>query len=871
MSTQDLEILDRSEDDEVETSTIPGRGWRRRLRRIAWWTLVVVVVLALVAAGLVAWAVRRSFPQDDGTITMPGLSAPVAVYRDSHGVPQVYATSEADLFRAQGYVQAQDRFWEMDFRRHLTSGRLAELFGESLVATDAFLRTLGWRRVAEQEWRLISPQARSYLRAYAQGVNAWIADNGGSAASGEKSVEYTILGLQNSDYVVEEWDPIDSIAWLKAMAWDLRSNMNAEIDRAALLAHGLTRDQIEQLYPTYPFERNRPIVNGGRLRSGAFGTAVRSFPDMLGGGGAGIGSNSWVVSGSLTKSGKPLLANDPHLSPSLPGVWYQVGLHCSCSFNVAGFSLSGIPGVIIGHNTRIAWGLTNLGADVTDLYLEKIDGDRYFDGTRWRDLTSRREVINVAGGTRVPITVRATRHGPLLSDRSADLLGIAARPPVNASGAPLRTMTPAAAPSLDPGAPGVPAPARTAPYAVALRWTALDPGRAVDALFALDTAADWTDFRAAAALFDVPAQNMIYADVAGNIGYQAPGRIPIRTKGDGRWPAPGWDPAYDWTGYIPFAALPNVFNPPDGVIATANQAVAGPQYPYLLTTDWSYGHRSQRVLDMVAERAARGKLDVADMRQMQFDNYNGLAALLTPKLVAVALDEDNPTLVKARDLLAGWDFQQPADSAAAAFFNSTVRHLLRRAFDELPADRMLGADDRSWEILRSLLATPGSPWWDDKTTTRVESMTDILAAAMEDAVAELTDRLGADPAAWRWGDLHTLTLRSEPFGRSGIGPVEWLLNRGPVPAAGGGDVVNATSWSGGAGYEVDFAPSMRMIVDLSDLDESRWVQLTGNSGHAFHANYTDQVELWRTGQDTPMRWTRAGIEATAEHVLTFEP
>ena len=875
--------------------------------------VALVVVLALVASGLVLWSVRRAFPEYGGKLALPGLKAPVTVYRDSFGIPQVYASSETDLFMAQGYVHAQDRFWEMDFRRHVTSGRLAELFGASQVPTDAFLRTLGWRRVAEQEWRILSPETRSYLQAYADGVNAWIAEHGGRSASGAKSLEYSVLGLQNPGYTVENWDPIDSIAWLKAMAWDLRGNMSEEIGRAVLLAAGLSRTQIDQVFAPYPFDRNRPIVDGGAIRSGAFdanaaaagapgpavapasyngadqiwrdaqpvlgalGGAVQSLSKVLGADGEGVGSNSWVVSGSLTTSGKPLLANDPHLSPSMPGIWYQVGLHCTCQYNVTGFSMSGLPGILVGHNDRIAWGLTNLGPDVTDLYLEKVDGGRYYDGTGWRDLISRQEVINVAGGSPVTITVRATKHGPLLSDRSADLLGIAKRPPVDSSGSPLARVSPVATPSLDTGAPGVPAAAAATPYAVALRWTALDPGHTIDAIFAIDRATDWTGFRAAAALFDVPSQNLVYADVDGNIGYQAPGRIPIRGKGDGRWPAPGWDAAYDWTGFIPFTALPNVLNPPDGEIVTANQAVIGPQYPYLITDDWAFGYRSQRIRDMIAERTAHGKLGVADMRQMQFDSYNSFAPVLVPALLRTPVPAGaSTTSTKARDLLNEWDFRQPAESparssAAAAYFNATLRHLILRIYDELPEGYKPGGSEASWELIRSLLATPASPWWDDKSTKKIESMTDILNAAITDAVAELTDRLGADPVKWRWGDLHTLTLTNETFGQSGIAPIEWLFNRGPVKVSGGGGLVNATNWTAEQGYEVNFVPSMRMIVDLSNLDGSRWVQLTGESGHAFQVNYTDQLELWRTGQDLPMRWARANIEAAAKHTMTLEP
>jgi penicillin G amidase len=890
----------------------PAGGKRRRLRRVLRWSAVVLLTVILVASTASVWVIRRSFPDYDSVIIMPGLGARVTAHRDNYGIPHLYASNQLDLFRAQGYVHAQDRFWEMDFRRHLTSGRLAELFGPSLVPTDAFLRTMGWRAVAEREWQLLTPDSRANLEAYAAGVNTWMSDNGGADASGAKSLEYAVLGLQNRGYTVEPWSPVDSIAWLKAMAWDLVGNIYSEMDRSALLGHGLSRAQIEQVFSPYPFDRNHPIVSGGALVNGAFdadaepaggparggrggGEAaeqtwrhdaapalgalrgrIAALPGRLGVSGTGVGSNSWVVSGALTASGKPLLANDPHLGPSLPGVWYQIGLHCTCAYNAAGFSLSGMPGLLIGHNERISWGLTNLGADVTDLYLEKVDGDRYFDGRTWRAVSTRDETIKVAGGEPVTITVRSTKHGPLLSDRLSDLFAIAARPPRDPSGAPYASVPPAPAPSLDTGAAGVPAQVRTQPYAVALRWTALDPGRTIDAMFAINEAANWTEFRAAAALFDVPAQNLVYADVDGNIGYQAPGRIPVRGKGDGRWPAPGWDPAYDWTGYIPFAALPNEYNPGDGVVVTANQAVAGPDYPYLITNDWSHGYRSKRIEDMITTRAARGKLTMDDMREMQFDNYNGFAPTLVPALLAAPLATGGKTLAKARDLLRGWDFQQPAEqpaasAAAAAFYNATLRNLMKRTFDELPADRLPGTGDDGWETLRPLLSEPGSPWWDDKRTPGTETMNDTLALAMSDAARELTGRLGDDPAQWRWGDLHTLALENTPFGQSGIAPVEKLFNRGPVPAGGGGGIVNATSWTPTGGYEITFVPSMRMIVDMSNLNGSRWVQLSGSSGHAFHPHYTDQVDLWRTGQNTPMLWDRAGIESTAEHTSTMEP
>lgn len=824
------------------------RSWLRRHRRLVRTGLAavaVLVVLALVAGAAAVWAVRRAFPEHDGELALPGLSAPVTVYRDAYGIPQIYAETVEDLFRAQGFVHAQDRFWEMDLRRHITSGRLAEWFGESEVDTDRFLRTLGWRRVAAEEWREVSPQAARYLFAYAEGVNAWIDETSGPAATWRKALQYQVLGLRNPGYEVEPWSPVDTLAWLKAMAWDLRTNLVDETERARLLAAGLTRPEVEALFPEYPHQEHDPIVTGdgeGGGRGG--GRAARPSTPAP----AGVGSNSWVVSGEQTATGAPILVNDPHLGVSMPGIWYQVGLHCACGYRVSGFSFSGVPGVVIGHNDRIAWGFTNLGADVTDLYLERVEGDRYQVDGQWHELETRPERIEVAGGEDVLVEVRATRHGPLLSDVDARLRELAAdRAVITETGG-------------DPDTGG---------YAVSLAWTALRPGNTIEALFVLNQARDWGDFREAASRFDVPAQNLTYADVDGNIGYQAPGLMPVRGAGDGTWPAPGWDPAYDWDGWIPFEELPSAFNPPDGTIVTANQAVTGTRYPHLLTRDWSYGYRSDRIHELLA--AAPAPLTVSDMERMLSDGADGFAPTLVPALLAA------PSLPRSRDeqaavdLLRDWDFRQPEDSAAAAYYQAVWRQLLALTFDELPPDLRPRGGDRWFRVVGDLLDDPDSPWWDDRGTGPTETRDDLLARALAAAYLEVAIAQGDDPRGWRWGAMHTLPLRDATFGSSGIGPVEALFNRGPVPAPGGTDAVNATSWDASAGYEVVAAPSMRMIVDLSDLDGSRWVQLTGNSGHPYHRNYVDQVELWRTGGTLRWPWQRSTVEATATATLVLVP
>ncbi|MGH8794069.1 MAG: penicillin acylase family protein [Stackebrandtia sp.] len=837
---------------------------RRRLLAVGRWGLLTVTVLALIASLTVAWGIRRSFPQTDGEATLPGLSADVEVTRDRWGVPQIYADTAADLFAAQGYVHAQDRFFEMDFRRHVTSGRLAELFGPDQTATDATIRTMGWRRVAEQEWELLGEETRGYFTAYADGVNAYL----DGRSPDQVSLEYTLLGLDGLDYEIEPWDPIDGLAWLKAMAWDLRGNYDDELDRALLAADGFSEEQIAELYPPYPETEHTPIVTEGAMDGSEFspdaetlegdrtsklatpsldaleGTqdATEALDGVLGGGAdSGLGSNSWVLSGELTDTGKPILANDPHLGPVMPSLWYQAGLHCrevdeSCPFDVVGFTLSGVPGVVIGHNGQISWGFTNLGPDVTDFYLERIDGDKYLVDGEWRPLETREETIEVAGGDSETITVRATEHGPLMSDLG-DRIGELADDPPDGDGEE---------------------------YGVALRWTALEPGRTAEAISTLNTASDFEEFRAAAEKFDVPAQNLVYADVEGHIGYQAPGRIPVRGKGDGSLPAPGWDSSYDWQDYVDFAELPYMYNPGEGFVVTANNAVVDGDYPHHLTGDWAYGYRSQRIRDMI--EGADKPVSVDDVARMQLDSTNTLAAPVVEALLSV---DDVDGAAEALSLLEGWDLGQEQDSAAAAYFNATWRRLLLDVFDELPDGMKPGGGERWGSVVAGILDDAENPWWDDSSTQAVETRDDMLRLAATQAADELVETLGASPKAWRWGDLHTLAVTHQSLGVSGVEVVEDVFNADEIGVAGGDGLVNASGWDLSKGYEVDAVPSMRMVVDMSDLDNSGWINLTGNSGHAHHSNYADQLPLWQTGELLPMCWSQSRLRDEAQETLTL--
>lgn len=902
-----------------------GRGRRWTVR--AGLVLVVVLVVATTAAIVL---VRTPLPRTTGSAGLSGLEGDVEVLRDEHGIPQLYGDSLEDLVRAQGYVHAQERFFEMDVRRHVTAGRLAELFGEPALATDRVVRTLGWRRVAEREVALLQPRTRRALEAYAEGVNAYL--DGDDGPGGDRrplrttAAQYALLqvgSLGRFDYEPEPWTPVDSLAWLKAMAWDLRGNMSDEIERA-LTADRLGVERTETLYPAYDGGARRPVVTQGAVVGGYFdqdaqgalgagrpGTGVGraapgpgparaartllanvrdglgAVPDLLGSG-DGIGSNSWVVSGRHTTTGAPLLANDPHLGVTAPGIWVQMGLHCrtvspQCPLDVAGFTFSGVPGVVIGHNRDLAWGFTNLDPDVTDLFLEDTDGDRVRWDGGWEDLTVRTERLRVRGGETRELLVRSTRHGPIVSDVLDDAGAVVGAldgdEDAGFGGAPGTTTGPAA---------GV------RPDAVSLAWTALKPSRTADALLGFGLARNWRQFRAAARHFAVPSQNLVYADREGHVGYQAPGLVPIRRPGnDGRYPARGWEPDEAWSGaYVPFRALPTVLDPDDGLVVTANQQVVGDEYPYVLTSDADAGYRAQRIRDLLERALARGPVDADAMARIQADSVHPAAASLVPRLFDVRLVA-GPTSA-ARDLLRGWDGRQDVvrdgdgdDARAAAYFNAVWVNLLRDTFEELdeplgsrfgpaPPDLRPDGGSRWVQVVGDLLEEPDDPWWDDtRTTDEVESRDDVLARAMADARAELTRLQSPRQDDWDWGDLHRLTPRDSTLGASGNPVAEWLVNPGSWEVPGGTAAVDATSSDArreerGA-YAVTAAPSMRMVVSPGDWDAARWVVLGGVSGHPRSAHYADQTDLWARGGTLPWPFTADAVRGAAEDRLVLRP
>jgi penicillin amidase len=839
------------------------------IKRSIFIVIFLIAMISVVALFYIKVNIPKSFPQVKGEISLPGLDSSVNAYRDNMGVPNIFATTTHDLFLAQGYIHAQDRFWQMDFWRHVGSARIAEMF-PSQLSSDMFLRTLGWKEIVEKEYSAMDVQSKSLLEAYSEGVNAYINTHKGTSLS----LEYGILKLLNPSYNPEPWTPINTLTWEKSMAYDLGGNMSLEIERAILLKT-LSVDYVNELYP--PYSKDHPVIVptiGDKVRNmngkqsqeylksldselNNLSETISDLDSLLGQTGAEVGSNNWVISGSLTKNGMPLLANDPHLSIQMPSIWYQIGLHCQpksdlCPYNVTGFSFAGVPGVVVGHNDRIAWGVTNTGPDVQDLFVEKINPentDQYEYLGKWVNMDIRKEQINIAGSDPVEITIRSTIHGPIISD----------------SFGPLKQQVETPQASFTDRS-GINLPEQ---YAIALQWTALEQTKLFNAIWGFDRAENWDEFRTAARDFSVPSQNLVYADVDGNIGYQMPGNIPVRKSGDGRLPVPGWTGEFDWQGYIPFEQLPYVFNPKSGFVVTANNRVNPWNSPNLITTDWDYGFRAQRIVDLI--NTAPGPIDIEYIEKIQGDNFDASASILVPLLLKVDLGD--PALESTRTILADWDYQNNMNSSPAALYAAFWKRFLSNTFgDDLPDDKQPTGSGRWFEVVRNMASDPKSHWWDSQITPEIiETRDDILQSSFSQAVSDVEKLLGKDTAKWQWGDLHTATFRNQTLGKSGILPIEILFNRGPFPTGGGPSIVNATGWNASSDFELTSLPSLRMIIDMGDFRNSLSVHTTGQSGHAYHPHYIDMVDLWRNIQYYPMLWNEQAIVNAGDEHLVFTP
>ncbi len=813
---------------------------QKTVLRILGILLGVIIVLLVLGAGAGYWFITKSHPQTSGALQLSGLEHPVTVVRDANGVPHIYADTPHDLFMAQGYVQAQDRLWQMEFNRHVGHAQLAELFGKDLVDEDTFLRTLGIPRAAQRDLQSIEPQTLAPLEWYAQGVNAYIQTH-----QDNLPLEFTLISHKPA-----AWQPLDTLVWAKVMAYDLGGNYDSELLRAAL-AKELGADALPILVPPYP--TNGPFIIPESVKqfsqiapqsnpNAAYDIGAPRFSKLIalnktfGVLDEGIGSNNWVVDGTKTTTGKPLLANDPHLGIAMPSVWYMNALHCNtvsdaCPFSVAGYTFPGVPGVVIGHNDQIAWGVTNTGPDVQDLFIEKINPanpNQYEYMGKWEDMEIRNEVIKVKGAPDVNLQVKSTRHGPIMSDVFE----------------------------------GVTEP-------LALQWTATrETSHLIDAVLKINTARNWDEFRAGLKDWDVPAQNFVYADTEGNVGYQAPGNVPIRAQGDGTMPVPGWTGEYEWKGYIPFDELPFVFNPSSHYIVTANNQVVPDSYPYLITKDWAAPYRATRIEELVR---AKEKLSPDDFETIQGDVYS--IPLVKLQQFIKPLTFENSTASRALEYANAWDGRMARDSQGAAILEATYNALVEELFSKrLSAEtfKMYQGDGNSTrQAIDLLLDQPESEWWDDPTTPARETRDARLTSAFQSGVNFLEKLYGGAPSEWTWGRLHTATFE-HPFGT--IKPLNLLLNVGPLATDGHGfTITNAGYRINANGYAQRTVSSMRQIIDLTGWDAMRWIFTTGQSGQALSPHYSDLTEKWRDVKYELLPFSRAQVDKARASVLTLNP
>jgi penicillin amidase len=791
----------------------PGAVFRRGLFRVL---VALLIIAGLLAGGL--WLFARSrLPQVSGRAALSGLKAPVTVTRDEFGIPQIRGESLADVMAALGYVHAQDRFWQMEQQRRVAQGRLAEFAGERLLSTDVFLRRMGLYRAAQQAYETLDPGAQAILQAYALGVNAWLAGH-----RNRLPLEFSVLALGGRRIAPDPWIPADSLAWQKMMAYDLSGNFSTEL-LLAEVRRQVGVDQADDLFPAYPADG--PIIvpggAGGSSRSGVdtggdHGFAGGSLAGLdasaavrghLPGTEGGLGSNNWVVAGWRTESGYPLLANDPHLSIQKPSIWYLARLEAP-GFHALGATLPGVPGVVIGRNERIAWGVTNAAPDTQDLYLETIDpadSGRYLFRGETLAFERREEEIVVAGGGTVRATVLESRHGPILFD---------------ARGATL------------------PLDGSTADGAMALRWTALDlVDTTLEAFLGINQAGSWEEFADALRAYVTPAQNFVYADVDGNIGYLLPGRIPIRASGEGRVPVRGDAGAFEWLGYIPFDELPRLLNPPEGVIVTANHKITGDAYPYFISAGWTEPFRARRILELLGDRTG---LALVDMRQIQADQASLLARELLPLLLATPVAGDDER--RAIELLAAWDqVMHPLSTPAAVFLAWYAKLLPRLVADELGEQVYARYAGNRPRVLLNLLSDPEGRWCNDVRTPERETCAEIQRLALRDALDDLRGRLGDDEGRWFLGSLRSARFVNEVGAALPVLGGQFTRS---VQVGGDPFTVNPMSMRYSAPFAVSSLASYRQILDLSPAAEGVFVHTLGQSGHPLSPNYADLLPRW---------------------------
>ena len=784
--------------------------------------MIATGLVVVVAGAGYLWfrlTLKKSLPQTSGEIALRALRDDVEIIRDTYGVPHVYAKNEPDLYFAFGYAMAQDRLWQMDLYRRVGQGRLAEVFGRDLVETDRNFRMLSAAGVNKET----PPELAFIFSSFAKGVNAYVETH-----RDRLPVEFKLLR-----YRPDPWNEGDYLSILRVLNLGISRGWKVDLTAARILER-VGEEKLRDAFPVFPDDAPLVIPQETRALSGlpnAMAETIR-LVEMLTDSLTLAGSNNWVVSGRRSVSGRPILANDTHLALTNPSLWWEVHLVCP-TVDVSGFAIPGMPGISVGHNRHVAWGITNVMADDVDFYVEKINPEnrrQYWHKDHWEEMRVVEETIHVKGDKPVRIEILLTHHGPVIGELEKGLSG----------------------------------------DVITAKWAFTEVPQPAKTTYLLEKARNADAVREALRHWAGPSQNVVFADTTGNIGYWCCATIPIRSKGDGLLPMPGWTGEYEWRGYVPFEAWPHVINPETGFIATANNKVVGKGYPYVITQYWEPMDRITRIRQMLT---AKDKLSVEDFKRIQQDAYCVLASEMTPRMIEVLERRLNGREAeKARDVLSKWDFIMDKDSVGACLFEVTYLKMMENIFKDELGEALfreyLETAHLPPRAIRGVFRRGSSPWLDDIHTPERETLEDILARSLTEMLSELRESLGRDMNKWSWGRIHSVTF-GHVFGEKK--PLDRIFSLGPFPFGGSHLTVNSGWYPYEKPYEATAGASQRMIVDLSNVDASLRVLPTGESGHLGSPHHRDQVALYLKGRYRPGWTDRREVEKHSEAVLVLKP
>jgi penicillin G amidase len=789
-----------------------------------------IAVLVIAILGFFYYLTTKSFPVTQGTVSELPLREEVKIYRDEYGVPHIIGGSDHDVYFAVGYVHAQDRLWQMELIRRAGEGRLAEVLGEPALKIDKMFRTLGLRQQVDRIMPTLDDATRGALAAYASGVNSYIASH-----KGKYPVEFDVLNFDPEPWAIEH-----SLLVSRLMSWELNYSRWVDIVLSELVEK-FGAVKAAEIFPTWPDGAPLIVAEGlANTRSASMAAQLfesdQAFRSLLGSPGVEAGSNAWAIAGSRTTTGKPILANDPHLLFSAPGRWYE--LHVTApGLDVSGASIAGVPFVIIGRNQSIAWGVTNAMLDDEDFYVEEVDSlqhpTKYRFNNGWRPVEQRVDTILVKNGPPVLLTVYRTHRGPIINRMEAA--------------------------------------AQWSRRLMSMRWVGHELSNEAQAFYQINRAHNWREFLGGLQHFAVPAQNFVYADVEGNIGYHVGGRIPIRKTKTATLIFPGWTDEHDWKGFVPFDQMPQVFNPPEGFVATANNKIVSDAYPYYLSNLWEPEWRIKRITEVLRSKPV---VSIDDMQRLQQDVFSPQARDLVPIILKAfeAQSLPNADVQTALTYFRNWNFEMKSTDVATTMFQAFLVRMIQNTFEDEMGSSLLGVYDTLASVpliaITKLMKKGASPWFDDQRTPQIETMNDIIQKSLDDALRDLRSKYGGVIKAWRWGTIHQVEF---PHIFSANGILRPIFTVGPFPAGGTHSTINKGDFRIRDPFNDIVGPSTRQIFDLSDFNNTRSITPPGQSGQVFQRHYDDQVHMWLNGLYRRQTMDLSRIEMSGYELLVLRP